>query len=203
MIHIFFNFIIHFISFSGYFGIFLLMLLESACVPIPSEIILPFSGYLASIGRFNLIAAVSAGILGDFLGAVLIYLVVRNRGMKFFEKYGKYVFVSNNHLHLAERFFQKYGKWSVCIGRMLSVVRTFIALPAGIMGVDFISFCGLTFIGSAVWCSALSGAGFFLGKNWVLLQPYFKAAEIPILLVLGIGLLYWFWMGKKNNRLLN
>ncbi len=191
------KFIIHFIFLLGYPGIFFLMLLESACIPIPSEIILPFSGYLASIGKLSIVGVIATAILGDCAGAVLIYLIARKRGMAFFEKYGKYVFISKNHLRLAERFFQKYGKWAVCLGRMLSVIRTFIALPAGMTQVDFFSFCCLSVLGSIVWCSALSYAGFLLGKKWILLQPYFRAAEFPILIGIAAGIGFWLWLGKK------
>jgi len=182
--------VVAFISHLGYPAIIICMLIESACIPLPSEIIMPFSGYLVSVGRFTLWGATAAGVLGNLLGSVLIYLLSINKGYALIHK------MSPHHAEKAERFYERYGSWSVLIGRMLPVVRTFISLPAGVMRVPFLPFCFWTIVGSIPWCFGLTYLGFILGKNWTILQPIFHHIDIPLvcLLIAGIGL--WYWKNK-------
>ena len=183
--------IVSVVSFLGYPGIIFLMIIESACIPLPSEITMPFSGYLVSTGRFTLWGATLCGVAGNLLGSILIYALVMRRGRLFVERYGKYVLISPHHMETADRFFDKYGKSSVFFGRFLPVVRTFISLPAGIMGVPFGSFCALTFLGSLPWCYALTYFGMVMGNNWGAIEPYFHHADAPIVLILAAGIAYW------------
>lgn len=156
----------------GYFGVFILMVFESACIPIPSEIIMPFSGFLVSSGKLTLLGVTLAGALGNLLGAVITYAIGYYGGRPFVLKYGKYFFVREKEVHHAEKFFEKWGDFSVFISRNLPVVRTFISLPAGIAEMNFVKFSIYSFIGSIPWCFGLAYLGFMLGSNWLKIKEY-------------------------------
>src|SRR5579885_1270396 len=133
-------FIVATISSLGYGGIVLLMAIESACIPLPSEVIMPFSGYLVSTGRFNLWGVAVAGALGCNIGSIAAYFIGAKGGRPLAERYGHYVFVTRHDLEMADRWFVRYGDWAVFFARLLPVVRTFIALPAGIARMNFLRF---------------------------------------------------------------
>lgn len=194
------RFIISVISSTGYVGIVLLMAIESACIPLPSEVIMPFSGYLVSVGRFKLAWVAVAGALGCNLGSFVAYYVGSLGGRPLVEKYGRYVLVTRHDLALADRFFARYGDWAVFIARLLPVVRTFIALPAGIARMNVLRFHLYTFLGSLPWCWVLAYAGFKLGERWTTLREYFHRFDtvIGILIVLGA---VWFIHNRWKNRL--
>jgi membrane protein DedA with SNARE-associated domain len=154
------------ISAIGYLGIALLMAIESACIPLPSEIIMPFSGYLVSTGRFNLFLVATAGAIGCNLGSSIAYAVGYFGGRPLVEKWGRYILVSRRDLELVDRFFARFGGITVFICRLLPVVRTFIALPAGIARMPQVKFQLYTFIGSWPWCFALAYVGEQLGARW-------------------------------------
>lgn len=181
--------IIEVISEIGYLGIVLTMGIESACIPLPSEIIMPFSGYLASIGRFNLYLVSVAGAFGCLVGSILAYYVGIWGGRAFILKYGKYFLVSHKDLETAERWFGRYGDLTIFFSRLMPVIRTFISLPAGISKMNFSKFAIYTFLGSLPWCFALAYVGKILGENWQSIRVYFHNADIfiIILIVLGIG----------------
>ena len=161
------------ISATGYYGIMAAMCIESACIPLPSEIIMPFSGYLVATGRFTsvygpwmaLVYVSAAGALGCVFGSILAYLVGLWGGRPFLEKYGKYVLISRHDMDNADRWFAKYGQLSAFISRMLPVIRTFISLPAGIGRVPFAKFVLYTFIGSFPWCFLLAYIGMEFGER--------------------------------------
>jgi membrane protein DedA with SNARE-associated domain len=159
-------FIVATISSIGYGGIVVLMAIESACIPLPSEIIMPFSGYLVSTGRFDLLLVATAGALGCNLGSTIAYLVGYYGGRPLVEKWGGYVLIGRQDLALVDRFFARFGSATVFIGRLLPVVRTFIALPAGIARMSQIKFQIYTFVGSWPWCFALAYIGMRLGERW-------------------------------------
>ena len=194
------RFIISVISSAGYLGIVLLMAIESACIPLPSEVIMPFSGYLVSVGRFKLMWVAVAGALGCNLGSLVAYYVGSLGGRPLVEKYGRYVLLTRHDLALADRFFARYGDWAVFIARLLPVVRTFIALPAGIARMNVARFHLYTFLGSLPWCWVLAYAGFKLGERWTTLREYFHRFDtaIGILIVLGA---VWFIHNRWKNRL--
>ena len=181
--------IIQIISDVGYLGIVLTMGIESACIPLPSEIIMPFSGYLASTGRFNLFLVSVAGALGCVVGSVLAYYAGIWGGRAFILKYGKYFLITYRDLETAERWFGKYGELTIFFSRLMPVIRTFISLPAGIARMNFPRFLIYTFLGSLPWCFALAYVGKVMGENWRSLRVYFHNADIVIviLVVLGIG----------------
>jgi membrane protein DedA with SNARE-associated domain len=158
--------IVEVISAGGYLGIVVLMAVESACIPLPSEIIMPFAGYLVSTGRFTLIGAATMGALGCNVGSTVAYYVAASGGRKAFERWGSYVLVGHAEIDHAERFFARYGSITVFIGRLLPVIRTFIAFPAGLARMPMMKFQIYTFLGSWPWCFALAYIGFLLGKRW-------------------------------------
>lgn len=194
------GFIVAFISGSGYIGVTLLMAIESACIPLPSEVIMPFSGYLVSAGRFSLWGVAVAGALGCNLGSIAAYFVGAVGGRPLVERYGHYVLVTHHDLEMADRFFARYGDWAVFIARLLPVVRTFIALPAGISRMNFARFNIYTFLGSLPWCLALAYAGMKLGERWENLGPYFHHFDAVFLILIVVGAI-WFIRNRWKNRL--
>jgi len=194
------SFIVGGISLLGYSGVVIMMAIESVCVPLPSEIIMPFAGYLAAKGEFTFIGVAIAGSIGSVIGSVLAYGVGIYGGRAFIEKYGKYILLSRHDLNLADKFFHKYGSSAMFFSRMLPVVRTFISLPAGIAKMNFTKFIIYTFLGSLPWCFGLAYAGKKLGDHWNALGVYFHKfdAIIGILLILGVA---WFIKRHfKNNK---
>lgn len=159
-------FIIATISAFGYGGIVILMAIESACIPLPSEIIMPFSGYLVFSGQFDLIWVATAGALGCNLGSTAAYAVGYYGGRPLVEKWGSYILISRRDLAMADNFFARYGSLTVFVSRLLPVIRTFIALPAGIARMNQWKFQIYTFIGSWPWCFALAYVGAKLGERW-------------------------------------
>jgi membrane protein DedA with SNARE-associated domain len=180
-------FIIATISTLGYGGVVLMMAIESACIPLPSEVIMPFSGFLVASGRFNLQMVAIMGALGCLLGSYLAYYVGANGGRRFIERYGRYLLIAPHELELADRFFERWGSLAVFLCRMLPVVRTFIAFPAGVSRMKILPFTIYTVLGSYIWCLALAYAGMKLGQDWKNLGPYFHRfdALIAILLIAG------------------
>lgn len=158
--------IIAVLSASGYAGLVGLMAVESACLPLPSEVILPFAGYLISQGQMNLWLVATIGALGCNLGSAAAYAVGRYGGRRAVERWGKYVLLTRQDLERADRFFHRFGSAAVLIARMLPVIRTFIALPAGIAGMPQLRFHIYTFIGSWPWCLLLAYIGMVLGDQW-------------------------------------
>jgi membrane protein DedA with SNARE-associated domain len=194
------SFIITVISRSGYWGIVLLMGIESACIPLPSEVIMPFSGYLVSVRRFRLGWVALAGALGCNLGSLVAYYVGSLGGRPLVEKYGRYVLLTHHDLEMADRFFARYGDWAVFLARLLPVIRTFIAFPAGVARMNFLRFNIYTFLGSLPWCWALAYAGLKLGQRWTTLREYFHRFDtiLGILIVLGAA---WFIRNRWKNRM--
>jgi len=196
-------FIVAVISTLGYSGIVLLMAIESACIPLPSEIIMPFSGYLVHTGQFNLWLVGLAGAVGCVLGSLVAYYVGMYGGRPLIEKYGRYVLVSHHDLDLADRWFSKYGEVIVFASRLLPVIRTFIAFPAGIARMNLKRFVIYTFLGSLPWCIGLAYVGQLLGEQWdknEALKSWFHRFDfvIGIIGVLAAG--WWIWRHVTNSR---
>ncbi len=195
--------IVSVISAAGYAGVAGLMAVESACIPLPSEIIMPFAGYLASTGRFSLVLAATAGAVGCNIGSTLAYAVGARGGRPLVERWGRFILLSPGDLDRAERFFHQFGGPAVLIGRLLPVVRTFIALPAGIARMPQLPFQLYTFVGSWPWCYALATIGYLLGARWdsdPRLRTILHRFDFAIigLLVLGLG---WFaWRHVRQRR---
>jgi membrane protein DedA with SNARE-associated domain len=194
------------ISHIGYPGVALLMAIESACIPLPSEIIMPFAGYLVYTGRFSLFWVATAGAIGCNLGSAVAYWVGAYGGRPLVEKYGSYILLDRRDLDRTTKFFVRFGPITVLLARLLPVVRTFIALPAGIARMPQLKFHIYTFVGSWPWCFVLAYAGMKLGNAWNT-DPRLKNilhesdAVVVLLLVAGIG---WFiWSHWKRRTALN
>jgi membrane protein DedA with SNARE-associated domain len=197
-----FQFITHVISVGGYPGIALLMAIESACIPLPSEIIMPFAGYLVFTGHFNLLLVATAGALGCNLGSIVGYWIGARGGRPLVERYGRWVLMNHHDLELMTRFFDRYGSVTVLIARLLPVVRTFIAFPAGIAKMSQLRFHIYTFVGSWPWCFALAYAGMKLGQKWHT-DPRFEQLFHRLHLIMELALLaalVWFVWTHLNRR---
>lgn len=196
-------FIVGTISAFGYAGIVLLMAIESACIPLPSEIIMPFSGYLVYTGRFNLWAVGLAGAAGCVLGSLVAYWVGISGGRPLIQKYGRYLLISHHDLDLADRWFSKYGEVIVFASRLLPVIRTFIAFPAGVARMNLKRFVIYTFAGSLPWCLGLAYAGQKLGEQWdknETLKSWFHRFDFVIGIVGVIAVSWWIWRHLKHAR---
>jgi membrane protein DedA with SNARE-associated domain len=188
--------IVEVISAAGYLGIVILMAIESACIPLPSEIIMPFAGYLVSTGRFTLIGAATAGALGCNLGSTIAYYVAASGGRMAFERWGAYVLIGHAEIDHAERFFARYGSVTVFIGRLLPVIRTFIAFPAGLARMPMMKFQIYTFLGSWPWCFGLAYIGFVLGQRWdsdPTFRNLFHKFDVVVVGLLLAGLAWFVW----------
>lgn len=190
------NFVTHLIAMLGYPGVLLLMALESACIPIPSEAIMPFAGSLVVTDPargFNIHALAVVGACGNLLGSVIAYWVGHIGGRPFLEKYGKYVLIRKRDLDQSDHFFQKYGEWTVLVSRVLPIVRTFISLPAGIARMNFPRFCAYTFVGALPFCYLLAWAGVKLGEHWDRVHAWLQKADFAVTAVLVVLFALWLW----------
>ena len=196
-------FIVATISRLGYAGIVLLMAIESACIPLPSEIIMPFSGYLVYTGRFNLWAVGVAGAFGCVAGSLVAYWVGMYGGRPLIEKYGRYLLVSRHDLDLADRWFDRFGEVIVFASRLLPAIRTFIAFPAGVARMNLKKFVIYTFAGSLPWCIGLAYVGQRLGEKWdkdPTLKTLFHRFDFIIGIVLVLAVAWWVWRHIKHLR---
>ncbi len=194
------SFVIATISHLGYGGIVLLMALESACIPLPSEIIMPFAGYLAATGAMTLWAAALAGAIGCQIGSLVAYYIGAYGGRPFVERYGRYVLFSHHDLDLADRWFSRHGNITVFVARLLPAIRTFIALPAGISRMEIWRFNLYTFTGSFIWSLGLAWIGMKLGSHWDTLGPYFHRSETAIGAFLVAGAAWYLYRHLKSVK---
>lgn len=192
------NYITNFISSVGYVGVFILMALESAALPVPSEVIMSFAGYLAYQGVFSLTMVSFVGALGCMFGSIVSYYVGLKGGRPFIDRYGKYFFLNREHLDLTEKWFIKYGDKAVFFSRLLPVFRTFISLPAGIAKYSFKKLVLFSFVGSLPWCFALAYIGFRLGRHWKNIIAFFNGLDIFIVIVIVLTFAY-FWKKRKSH----
>ena len=203
LIEIISAFIVATISLLGYGGVVLLMAIESACIPLPSEIIMPFSGYLVSRGEMNLWLVGIAGAVGCVLGSMIAYWVGMYGGRPFIEKYGRFVLISHHDLDLADRWFAKYGEVIVFVSRMLPAIRTFIAFPAGVARMNIPRFILYTFAGSLPWCIGLAYVGQKLGGQWdkdPRLKTLFHRFDFVIGIVIVLAAAWWIWRHLRHGK---
>jgi len=196
-------FIVATISTLGYGGVVLLMAIESACIPLPSEIIMPFSGYLVSRGEMNLWLVGIAGAFGCVAGSMVAYWVGMYGGRPLIEKYGRYILISHHDLDLADRWFAKYGEIIVFVSRLLPAIRTFIAFPAGVARMNVPRFIIYTFAGSLPWCIGLAYVGQKLGEHWdkdPRLKTLFHRFDFVIGIVIGLAVVWWIWRHVRHSR---
>ena len=193
------NLIIYLISAFGYQGVFVAMALESACVPLPSEIIMPFSGFVVSEGEMTLLGITLAGALGNLFGSVAAYYIGLKGGRPFLERNGRYILISKKKLDLADEWFERYGERAVLISRVLPVLRTYISLPAGIAEMDFKKFAFFTFAGSLPWCLALGYLGVVLGPKWDSFKGWFHVLDAIIVIALIGGFVYLIFRQRGSK----
>jgi membrane protein DedA with SNARE-associated domain len=187
---------------AAYTVVFVLMALQSACIPIPSEVIMPFAGYRLAHSWADLAVLATVASLASNLGSLPAYWLGSVGGRPMVEKFGRYLLLSKRDLDLAEKFFAKFGSVAVLLGRMLPIVRTFIAFPAGIAKMNQLRFHIYTFIGSWPWCFALAYVGMKLGAQWDS-NPEFKAVfhrfQLGVELVIVVGFVWFVWTHWKNR----
>ena len=192
------NWIIGFISDFGYLGIFFLMLIESANIPMPSEVTMPFAGYLVYQGQFSFLGITLAGTLGNLAGSILSYYLGDALGRPILLQYGKYFLIPRKKFEQAENWFKKYGHEAVFIGRLLPVVRTFISLPAGIARIPRLPFLIYSFIGSFIWTYILAYFGMKLGENWDTLRDKLHGFDTVIIILILVGGVWWVYRHFKH-----
>ncbi len=189
------GFIIHLIQSTGYVGIFVLMILESALLPIPSEVTMPFAGFLVHNGQLNFWIVVLIGALGNLVGSLLAFTLgfylEEEMIVSHIEKWGKYVLISKHEYLRAVKWLQKYGNLIAFFSRLIPAVRTYISLPAGLSEMNVYKFAIYTFLGSFIWSAFLTWVGVYLGSKWESIHPYFQKFQLAVIVILGIGLLWY------------
>lgn len=183
----------------GYPGIVFLMTLESSVFPVPSELVMPQAGYLASTGVMSLPLVILLGVVGSWLGALLNYVVAMWLGRPFFLKYGKYFFCPPEKFAMVERFFQAHGEISTFTGRLIPVVRHLISIPAGLTKMKMSHFLFFTGVGSAIWMTILTYIGYLCGKNMDLIKKYSHICTIGVLLGCGVLIVIYTWLHKRRQ----
>ena len=194
-----FQIVIDYIALWGYTGIFIGMALESACIPVPSELIFGFAGYLVYLRKLNFTMSIIAGVSGGLLGSIVAYLIGFYGGQPFITKYGKYMFLSKKHVDTAQRWFDRYGLKATFFSRLLPIVRTFISLPAGFAKVNLGKFIIYTVLGSLPWTVALIYAGHMLGENWRELNTMGHEASLIVAILLIAFAVYYFWKNRTQS----
>jgi membrane protein DedA with SNARE-associated domain len=196
--------VIDYLAKFGHFGIFTAMTLESACIPLPSEVSLPLGGYLVYLGTGSVLSMAIVGTLGCLIGSWIAYVVGYFGGRPFILKYGKYFFVSKKDLDKADNFFKKHGDSTIFFSRLLPVIRTFISLPAGITRMNFYKFTLLTVSGSFPWCLLFVFLGFKFGENYANVEQYFTKFNYLIIAgVLGLVVAFIVWKLKERKKAKN
>lgn len=196
------NWALGIINTTGYVGIFLLSALESAAIPIPSEVVIPFSGFLAASGKFSFWGVITVATVANLAGSIVLFLVGRSGGRWILERYGKYVLIHKKDLDAADKWFVRHGIAAVFWGRMLPVVRTFISLPAGVARMGLPRFSLFTFLGALPWNFVLALIGLKAEENWDILHGYFRKADIfiVILVILAVASYVIRHLRKKTHE---
>lgn len=194
------TYFLEFIQNWGYVAVAILMALENACIPIPSELILGFAGFLIYMNEMTFTGATIAGMIGGMVGSIITYYIGSIGGKEFVEKYGKYLFMKKSHVDYAQNWFDKYGIKAVFFSRLLPVVRTFISLPAGFARVNFSKFVIYTFWGSLPWTILILYLGYALGNNWEELLAIGHEASLVVVIAIIIIIAIWYYRYKKKKK---
>ncbi len=189
-----------FIASWGYVAVGVLMAAENACIPIPSELILGFSGYLIFAGKMHFAGALIGGMIGGIAGSLFAYIVGRIGGRSFVDRYGKYFFIKKSHVDLAQNWFDRYGIKAVFFSRMLPVVRTFISLPAGFAHVNMKRFLFFTVLGSLPWTALILFAGMMLGESWQIMLKIGHEASLIFIVIAVLVIAYAYYCYKKKKK---
>lgn len=188
----------------GWPGVVLLMAIESACLPLPSELVMPLSGWMLvqakGYGPAHVFLAAFYGALGNLLGSLIAYGAGAIGGRPLLERYGRYILISHHDLELSDRWFARYGELTVCFSRMLPVVRTFISFPAGVAKMNLLRFSFYTFIGALPWCFGLAYGGYVLGDHWESLRSVMRPFDYPIALIILALVGFYIWHHVRRYR---
>ncbi len=198
MLHSFITWLLDIISAWGYWGIGILMMMESTVLPVPSELVLIPAGYLAQQGEMNVYIILLASTIGSWVGACINYFASLYVGRPFLERFGKYFFVKEKHLQMVDHFFEKYGNISTFTGRLLPVIRHLISIPAGLSKMPFWLFSGYTIAGAAIWSAILIALGYFLGDQQEVLKEY--SGWITVGIIVSVIVLWVAYVKFKNKR---
>jgi len=186
-------------------GVVVLMAIESACIPLPSEIIMPLAGWMLiknqSLAPIYILVAGAYGALGCVIGSVIAYGVGKWGGRPLLEKYGKYLLITRHDLDLADRWFNRYGSLSIFLSRLLPVVRTFISLPAGVARMHFIKFLVYTFLGSFIWCAGLAYGGYQLGEHWEQIRVILRPFDPLVITVVAALIAFYIYRHIKRSTI--
>ncbi|MBA2533844.1 MAG: DedA family protein [Rubrobacter sp.] len=199
ILHPLIEFVTETIGSYGVPAVFVLMILESMGILIPSEAISPFAGFLVSEGKIGFFAAGAAGVLGNLVGSSIAYSIGLWGGREIWFRYGRYVGVKAHHLQTAEKWFDRYGELTVFVSRCLPVVRTFISFPAGTARMNFAKFTLYTFLGCVPWVFGLTYLGYLLGENWETIGDYLHYLDYAVAVALVVGAVYLFWRWRKSR----
>ena len=183
----------------GYPGVFFLMLVESCGIPMPSEIIMPFSGFLVAVGKMNFWAVSFVGAFANLAGSLIAYWIGLKGGRALIEKWGKYILISKCDLDLADRWFMRFGNWTVFFGRLLPVVRTYISFPAGIAKMEMKRFSLYTFAGDLPWSILFTWLGVKMGDNWEQIREKLHNFDLAIVVLIIIGIAWYIWRHIKHR----
>lgn len=198
------NFLEKYISQFGYLAIFILMFLESVFVPIPSEVIMPFGGFLAATGKLNLVLVTLVGSIANLFSSYAVYYIGKLGGRPFLEKYGKHVFLGKEELDKAEKWFNHRGELTVFITRLLPGIRTLISLPAGMAKMNLTKFSIYTILGVIPWCFLLAYLGYIFGENWKIILDYYNKFEyifFAIIILIIVAFLIFVFIRKRKQIL--
>lgn len=193
--------VVYLITSFGYVGVFFTMVLQSTCIPLPSEIILPLAGYMVFLGKLSYWKITVLATLANVVGGLIAYYFGKFAGRPFILSYGRYIFITESKLRKTEYFFDKYGEITVFVGRMLPVIRTFISVPAGIAKMNVIKMSVYTFLGSLPWCALLIWYGYELGENWGTLKQLFHKFHLLLglmIFLIFILLLVFLFVSKRK-----
>ena len=183
----------------GYPGVFFLMLIESCGIPMPSEIIMPFSGFLVAEGKMNFWAVSFVGAFANLAGSLIAYWIGLKGGRALIEKWGKYILISKRDLDLADRWFMRFGNWTVFFGRLLPVVRTYISFPAGVAKMEMKRFSLYTFAGALLWSILFTWLGVKMGDNWGQIREKLHNFDLAIVVLIVIGITWYVWRHIKHR----
>jgi membrane protein DedA with SNARE-associated domain len=187
-----------FVQNHGILAVLFLMTVESCGIPFPSEVIMPFAGYLAATGHVSLVGVIFAGAFGNLIGSLIAYGLAAQFGTPLLLGPGRWIGISRRHIDLADRWFQRHGLTAVLIGRVVPVIRTYVSFPAGLARVDLLRFSVLTFVGALPWCAALAGAGYGLGSTYDRISGPIEKAAIAIAVIVVAGLVVWIVRGRRR-----
>jgi membrane protein DedA with SNARE-associated domain len=188
-----------FLADHGILAVLLLMTVESCGIPFPSEVIMPFGGYLASQGHVSLTGVILAGSAGNLAGGLIAYGLAARWGEPLLLGPGRWIGISRHHVETADRWFQRRGQVAVLVGRVVPVVRTYISFPAGLARVNLPRFAVLTFVGSIPWCAALAAGGWAIGANYDRISGPIEVVAIVIAVIVVAGVVAWIVRGRRRS----